>query len=492
MDNYLWRVIKWMSGVFLFFGVSVLSTIMSWYILFPCFLFLVLLVIMVIRYKWGMYLLLFILPISPRTIGVIIKTDFNPTMHHVTFFDIIPIYAPFIILFFLGFMLNRFAETRKDLPKDPLWLPIWLLIAYAFLTLSWTSSIEHSMFTIFILGINLILYVLFSCSIGDNKIHKRIMWCWVISATLQGVITIAFYFFEHPKYHEFTFTYKILKEVVFNTIIPIGPRSGSGLLRRGTALSLPYETAFIMNLAIPIGLGLFLTETKRLRRWMLLIIILILVSANILTMSRAGLGSLIIMAFFLFITLERLRRHFFILFSAFLIVVILLFTLETKSLNLLYFREEFTPRLIYRVTKAGADVKKQMPDRLKWWKEGFHRLEDTCFIGMGAGNFLKYTKHPHHHNIYFSFLFDFGIVGLGVLFTIIIFLCKRLLSMLKHQISYIQIMCVAFVGGFIATGVQGVVDLGYDSQLIWLYLGMTVATLNLARQESLKNKPDHL
>jgi hypothetical protein len=53
-------------------------------------------------------------------------------------------------------------------------------------------------------------------------------------------------------------------------------------------------------------------------------------------------------------------------------------------------------------------------------------------------------------------------------------------------------MCVIFLGGLIAMGVHGLVDFEYNTPLIWLYLGMAVATLNLTTYELLKIKQKNL
>lgn len=105
---------------------------------------------------------------------------------------------------------------------------------------------------------------------------------------------------------------------------------------------------------------------------------------------------------------------------------------------------------------------------------------------FGIRTISSYVK-DHGHSIYFSTVFDFGILGLLVLITTVIILARLFLTSIWFQLSYLQIMGVALLGGLINIGTHGLVDFEYNNPLIWIYLGLTFCTINLIRWEGSKN-----
>ena len=54
--------------------------------------------------------------------------------------------------------------------------------------------------------------------------------------------------------------------------------------------------------------------------------------------------------------------------------------------------------------------------------------------------------------------------------------------LLPHQISYSQIMSIAFGAGLVAIGFHGQFDFEYNTTLLWLYLGLTISAFRIAHQ----------
>jgi len=116
------------------------------------------------------------------------------------------------------------------------------------------------------------------------------------------------------------------------------------------------------------------------------------------------------------------------------------------------------------------------------WKKSFNNFKDHAIQGFGVGNLKRISNAPHAHSIFLSFLFDFGLMGLISVLVMISILLKRFIVLLGHQHTYSQIMAVAFGTGLVAMGFHGQFDFEYNTTLLWLYLGLTVAAFRIACQ----------
>jgi O-antigen ligase len=105
-------------------------------------------------------------------------------------------------------------------------------------------------------------------------------------------------------------------------------------------------------------------------------------------------------------------------------------------------------------------------------------------LGLGTGG-LRYYKDPlpHAHSIYFSTLFDFGVIGALLLVGLIIALITKLFKLISYQTTYAQIMLVASTGSLLVVGVHGLVDFNYLDYIVWWTLGMVTATILLVDHE---------
>lgn len=474
---------KYIFLTFFLLSLGIFCIFVPWYILFPSISLFIILILLSIRFEWGMYALSFLIPFSAISIGIIVRSawDIVRSGRHTA---VLSIAQPIIALSFFGLIINKLIKTKEFIPNNLLNFLTGVLLtffAYTFLTLLWVPCIEHSIFQILILGTNLLLCGLLIYGITDEKIHKRIIWCCMLAGLLHGLIAISLYF-ASVESTTIIFEKQLWRNVIFHVWLPAGFESTSGFIRRGTAFAGSKEVALIMYMVFAFSLGLFLTETNRTRKRLLIAIMVFAIWMNLLSMSRGATVALLVMIFFFLIAIKRLRNRFFALSTIFLAGIILSFVLENAILNTLYQGKEVTPRLI-TMAKVGGGIEEQAPERITMWKKGFNKLKGTSYLGIGPGNFQYYRIGPHAHNIYLSFLFDFGLVGLGALLLMIIILFKQFFRMLKFQSSYLQIMCAISFGSLIAMGIHGVVDFEYNQPLLWFYLGMAVATLNLAQRE---------
>ena len=448
------------------------------------FLCLTLLVIVValVSYKveWGLYLAILLVPVASFSAGFYFKESWNFVVgNHLA--DQISLATPVIIISYVIANIKKLTQTERTSFPNPLLLPVAILLLYAFVSLVWSPVVEHSFFQLCILLVNIMLFHICFNVMCDEKLYKKVLWCFLLTAIVHTVIAVFLYISPDLK----GFDHKIIGTFFFLTDFITGAYTIGDKLRRGAPLNTPHETAAFMNMIFPVALGLFLHETNRTKKWILVFIMLLSLTVNHFTMTRASIISAFAMAFFLMIVVKRLRRRFLSFTILYQIATVALFVLLALALNLLFVKGDFEPpRLVVKGEEVSVGGSKAIaPQRIEIWHDGFSRLPDNSFLGLGIGNYKYYSKAPHAHSIYFSFLFDFGLLGVCVGGYIFFLVNKMFLSIHQFQSSFFQVMCVCLWGGAVAYSVHGLVDFEYNAPLLWLYLAMCMATLSLARKE---------
>ena len=85
--------------------------------------------------------------------------------------------------------------------------------------------------------------------------------------------------------------------------------------------------------------------------------------------------------------------------------------------------------------KSSADVGEQasLGIRLGLWKQGLIDISQSYGMGTGTGGFFKYKDQwPHAHNVYFSVLFDLGIIGFFLWVLVYLNLWRLVILSLKR------------------------------------------------------------
>ena len=413
--------------------------------------------------------------VGAAALGLRFKID--PAVY-LDYYDQIPFWAPFVLAAFCGLVLARLAGERPP-GRNPLRAQTAVLLALAAVTLLAAPSLIHSGIQFALLALNVMLFVLVLGAIRDESAHRRMMWTWVVWGVVQCLVAFALYFFEPRAFVE---EFPLFDRLFLDLNVTSGPRlRGISALRRGSAFFGHNGTALIMNLVFPVALGLLLRERARARRLFLVGVLVLVLATNLLTMSRAGLGSLVIMVAFLSLALRPLRRRVAVLGIGLVVAVVAVTWVENAALNGLFTRAASEARL-FRIATSSDQSLVTAKERVSKWSAAFERLGQSFPLGDGVGNFKYHTRastFPHAHSIYFSFLFDFGLAGLLVLVSIAAVVLRRFVPHLGRQETYLDTMAVVFFGGFLALAVHGLVDFEYNVPVLWAYLGMAFATLNL-------------
>ncbi len=301
--------------------------------------------------------------------------------------------------------------------------------------------------------------------------HKTCLYFFIASGGVVAVLTVIA-IMVHPHY-------EILEALWGNYQFTI--LWDAQVRLRGYAFEQPNFTSLTLNLAISVTLGMLLVTKKRSSKILFSILIIFMIFANCLTSSKAGLGSLLIMGFFIICFSSSLRKKLFLNISIFVVgLLILWFTsIEFASLFGDPKHSEFSLNVIDTYSARN---------RLEIWKDGFSTLDkkDLFLTGLGIGGFEYYTNRAWAHNLFLAFFFDFGVMGFLFVLSVLI-TCWKLLSKFRGtliiQETYIQKMVIVFLGGLIAICVQSIVDFNYRQSILWLYLALTLSTFKLASRE---------
>ncbi len=386
--------------------------------------------------------------------------------------DFVGIYFPVLILTFTGWILTRFAGLpggyKKNIPNIDFYIS--LLLAWSALTLLWVPNFQHALIQwVRFVGNIFILYLVANTVTGVRG-HKWIVFILLIvgiALSVGAILSITLY-----RTHGYSYMTRItdLISLKFSFVVfpyPYHPRA-MGLLPHNAV-------AGLLNTITGLTLILFLFEKKIIYKSILLVSMIFMAYAILQTKSRGGLVAYLVMWGFFFITLPPLKDKF-IRNALFFIIV---FTAVFMSV---YWEHLFTSRL------SSGSAGHSVTQRLEWWADGLKVLhEQYSWMGMGPGGF-KYHQNPwivpHAHNIYLSVLFDYGIIGFATFIALIFFLGKHLYGILKSYVpTYTQSMVIGSLGGIVALGIHGLIDIEYNIAPLWFLLGLLVATSRMAREE---------
>lgn len=422
--------------------------------------------VMLIKPAWGIYLLVFSVPLLGGQLGLI-NSDYEWARN-----QIIPVFS-FVTLagLFFVLLLKTVKENREDMLAVPLVLPISAMLVYAALTLYFCPNREFSVIVFLILFMNILLYYYITFLITDFSVHKACMVIFLI-AGLVGVAFTVYSIIYHPRY---TVTHDLWDP--FQLKFLWDPK----VRLRGYAFEQPNFTALMLNLASSVAIGFMLVARQVLKKYLLANLYLLLLFAICLTSSKGALGAHIVMVLFIIFFNSRLSLVRIVMPSVVFLAILILVWIATIE-----FVSIFDEPRHMNFTESDFSLE----TRLTMWKEGLNALlEDKkgFLVGLGIGGFSYSTQNLWAHNLLFSFYFDFGIFGvifLGSIFWVIFRMLYYLRRFFFAQQTYYQKMSLALCGGLVAISVHSLVDFQYNLSILWLFLAFLLATLRLALTES--------
>jgi len=169
----------------LIFGVAFLNILLPWYFTAILMALLILSFLVLVKIELVLCLLIIAVVVAGTQPHLIIDLRWS------TVIDRYPvILLPLILVLFARLLLDRASGLRNGLDHHPLNVAVLFLFAWAALTLFWVPYLRHSVVQFTILTYNLMLFYLL-IHFADNEImHKRLMWCLILSGLV--VLSIAF------------------------------------------------------------------------------------------------------------------------------------------------------------------------------------------------------------------------------------------------------------------------------------------------------------
>lgn len=463
--------------------IGVFGVILPVYVSVVSLLSIVLFTFIFVNRQWGLYVLIFTVPLN---IGAFNFRNNLASSHLLETACAIPLGLFFLILIISAFLLRGVTKTgfiEKNLPFKKLTARLLLLfVCWNAVTLFWTPNLFVGFIQFVKLLGNICIFSLFFYGIDSHKSLRRVIWALL----LLGVVLFVLSFFSVfglkfiGQLGEGRFVMFWKYSYVFNELIDF-KSSWKGHLQRGTALMSFNSLPFLTNLIMAFGLGLLIAtkEEETRKRFILKIILILLAFANLTSQSKGGLISLFVMVFFLFIIVSTFRKKFIKNSFIFITGLTVLFML----IRILSAQRGFT-RLIDSTSEFSLSL------RIAWWQEMIGLLfQKTIGIGLGIGGTIFYLDPvPYIHSIYFSILCDMGVVGVVLVTFFIGIIVKEVLPIIKNQETFFQNVLLASCGAMIAIGVHGLVDFHYNYSVIWMFAGIGMAVLRLAKQELVELK----
>lgn len=404
----------------------------------------------------SVYLVILLIPIGTNFIGLHLH---YPWTEHI---DLIPFFPWIVLASLAGVLMRKTAEVEEADFTTPVNIFVLAFLTWAFGGVLWAPNLYHTLYYLFILVIEIMMFYLVVVTQRRNEAaHRNMVKMLIACAVILAGLSI-------------WSLYSLDKNITGSYILTDGLTLDYAIKHsesRAKAVSTPNSTGFFLNIAIAFSMGLFLCLKGRLKRTLLLLVIVFLVFGVLASKSKAAVGSLLILGLFFLVAFNSLRAKFTRNTIIFLSVIILLFTMQNIA-------SSRTPRIL-------GSGEMSFTARLQIWERGLHDfIAKAPGWGLGAGGFRYYRDPlPHAHSIYFSTFFDFGIVGILSLAGLIIALIARLLKFIPYQKTYAQMMLVASAGSLLVVLVHGLVDFSYLDHIVWWTLGMATGTILLVEDE---------
>lgn len=483
--------LTWLSLFLYLVCNAVLCVLYPFYIVFGVNVLLILLFLVSIKPGWGVYLLIFLVPISRDSTYLAFTGQWNVKIND-SYINLIPVFTPVFIFTYAGYLLHKGASLWGSEVRNPANVLFVLIAGYAAVTLLWSKDIPHSIFQYYYLITNIMLLTLIVSTIATEETHRTMMWCLVLSGLFEALLSYYFRFVDTA-----IVEHKFLGDIVF------GVRNYGGLMSiddspiQAHGLQEAHETSLWMNIFMGGAASLFLTEKSKKRRIFLAFCFIAGLSVLIGTESRAGAAAFITMGLFFLFFYQKTSKYFVRNAILFLAAVLVFYVVEQKAFSVAAGKEDTIMRLLMLGEKAvdSGDVidpgiaqkEGAGPGRRTIWGLGFAGLGGLTGklpVGLGIGNYKYIYRAPHSHSLPFSFLFDFGLIGFALFLLIIYVIVKYCMKVFKFQNTYIQIMSLCFMSTLVAVIFQGCFDFDYTYPIFWLFGGFLFSTLLLATKHS--------
>jgi O-Antigen ligase len=364
----------------------------------------------------------------------------------------------------MAIIVGRSLGTVAPLRRHNFDIPILLLALYATTSLLWTKDFAPGV-TILLQFLSAI--VLFYTPIillrRERTLHV-FLWIWLIvgiAAAVMAIITL------YVRYHSITLLWW---KYPFETyIVDFKYTVFDNIKQRVAGFSDPNRVAFLLNTAFLAGLALLLTARKRFVKIMLSIIMFFLLYTIMHTLSKGGIGALVVTITLFVLIHQRFKgsvlRSLTIFIAAIVLAIALMSFIDLKG-GLGRFGQS-------PVENRGST---SLALRFKWWRGDMKALTETSGLGTGVGGMSR-NIWAYAQSSYFSLLAELGFIG----FLLAVWFVITVAIDLYAAMNRIRGDNIYFTVGLMAAGcvviffIHSLVDFGYNLRIPWLMAGLAIA-----------------
>ncbi|MBI5644259.1 MAG: hypothetical protein HY954_12385 [Deltaproteobacteria bacterium] len=363
-----------------------------------------------------------------------------------TTFSVLPILLIYSLLSIKLFKTVYKAERSERV----VFILILFFVAWTGISLFWTHNYNQGVNDFLTLMSSVLMVQMFLVFINDRETLFKVLSIFSLLGLGLGILLVT------SKWYSGSETISILSDLKIKLSIIKDAKRPGGFAPPNLA-SLVINIFIFANMAL-LYRGGFLMKAFR------VLVILFLISSHLIVSSKAGLLNMVMgLAIFIF-TVPQLRNWRIRIATAFTVLVGFAVAVAGNVL---------INRFILLFEK-GVGTK---GDRLGWWATGFGKLYESGGIGTGVGGFMQYIlPAAGPHSLYFSILFDLGIIGILLFFLLIILTINHIvLALRKTKDNELIYVTYCFNTALIITGWHGVIDGDYQQQFFWVLLAIVIA-----------------
>jgi|GEM_PF-2059477 len=444
--------------------ITGLCWISPWYIVV---LILFLLVISLFNFPIALFFI-GILAISRGTTGFVFHTQTEAIIDDIYFLEL---YFP---IFFASFLLElnrkrRFEQLFEKHTRETLMFYV-LFVVWVFVGIQYTEwklrgymQFCHTLFFFFYL-------VLFSTLTTDQiRMFMKFSVFWGLVFFVMAVLAISGFSLQFEDI-------KILKNLTLK--LSFFPAE-----KRAQLMSPPAVTAVVMGFCAWNTFGMALMNKKF--RFLYFLMAFAISVGIFYTRTRSEMVGFLF-AGFLFVPLIAWRKNLLLRGLALWMLFVILIWVASVGLD-------FSDALKRFKVSTDTAERASLGIRIGLWKDGIRNLAETYGMGVGTGGFFQYKdRWPHAHNVFFSVIFDLGIIGFTLWIVIYLNLWRHVVYCLKivSPDSVEGIILLTFAAFFVQLSLTSLLQHEYNQFVWWLFPGLLMAAINNAMKMSKKYRPE--
>lgn len=392
------------------------------------------------HYEFGVYLLLFLAPIIPTMLCVVL-----------------------VGFTFISFFINSIVKHKFKIKLDAfgLFVILFALVFFIYSVTSYSSSSSIKVFSIYAVFL-CFMFLVIACG-TDKKRLKIMVFSFVTSGLLVSLYGIYQHFFGDNIGHAW------IDEEMFSDIA----------VRVYSTLENPNVLGEYLLLLIPICGAMIYNSKRLIIKFYYLSVIGCASVCMLFTQSRGcWLGLILTAMVFAFLVDKKL--------------------VAIGIVALMFAPMVLPESIIQRFGSIGNLGDSSTSYRVNIWLGTLKMLKDYWWMGVGIGSDAYNSVYPfynynaavalHSHNLYLQILVETGICGMAVFVTSMIVSFKKILVgyIYGHKNVY-SLICAACISGLAGFLLQGMFDHSWYNLrvfgIFWMVIGIGIASRRCACEE---------